>query len=126
MKEHDIEIDIECINEIFINIFNSMFNDEKFIVKMLGKRYENVIALSHNKLDCYMLFKIVKWAYGSSNCINIWKEQLIDKRRSNFVAVNDLINRYIHDKAKLNKSTEMRQYANEVKDFLAMKLNVGA
>ena len=124
LRENDIHIDIECINEICIGIFNEMFNKPKNILKLLGNDYTNVVFVSHNRLDCYMLFKAIKWIYGSSNCKNIWKDKLMSTYKSNMIALNDVIHKYVHNKNELNKSRQLKEYANEVKCYLKEKLGV--
>lgn len=124
MRENDIEIDIDCINEVCIDIFNDMFTDDKCISKLFGKDYANVIVASHKNLDCYMMFKTIKWAYGSSNCKNLWKEQMTNNRQDNLIALNDEIAKNIRCKSKLNHDATFKQYAYEVKDYLDMKLKL--
>ena len=74
MRERDICLDIAMMNDVFVSTFSAMFN--KGASKVLGEEFSNVIVLSHSHLDCYALFKTVKWAYGSSSCINVWKEKM--------------------------------------------------
>lgn len=112
LSENDIEIDIDMFNAIFMDIFN-----RRFIRKTDNKHICKTIYVSHSRLDCYMMFKTIKWAYGNSNCINVWKSKL-EARRQNIVAINDLIAKYIHNKNRMNKSNEFKKYAHEIKDFL--------
>ena len=119
-SEPDIEIDISSINEMFVSLFNDAFNDKKYANKLFNNK---TILVSHSKLDCYMMFKTIKWAYGNSNCTNLWKEKLSNKR-PNFVAINDLIARYVHNKTKMNRSAHFKQCALEVKNYLDAKLNL--
>lgn len=114
MRETDIEIDIDLFNEVFIQIFNDRFNA---IPNKKSNTVPHVIYVAHSKLDCYMVFKTIKWAYGNSNCRNIWKEHF-SSQRQNLVAVNDLISKYVHAKARINRSRELKQYALEVKQYL--------
>lgn len=120
-KEKDICIDIESLNNVFIKCFNSMFNDRRSFVKLLGSDFTNVIFLSHSHLDCYALFKIIKHIYGNSNCVNMWKEKMLEQKQ-HLVAVNELISRYVQKKNVMNKSSELREYAREVKDYLREKI----
>ena len=123
LKEDDISIDIDCINETLINIFNEMFVDPKKIESIIGKNYSNVIVVSHSHLDCYMMFKTIKWAYGRSNCINIWKEK-IERPQEVLLSLNDELAKYIKNKCLLNISGKFKKYAREVKDYLDLRLNV--
>ena len=106
---------------MFIDIFNKMFN--KHEPKRSSMPTCKTVFVSHSRLDCYMLFKTLKWAYGSSNCCNIWKEKLAS-RKPCLVAVNDLISKYIHNKSMMNKSAKFKHYAHEVKDFIDDKLGL--
>lgn len=121
LREKDIEIDIDLFNEMFIDIFNKMFN--KHEPKRSSMPTCKTVFVSHSRLDCYMLFKTIKWAYGNSNCCNIWKEKLIE-RKQNLVAVNDLVSKYIHNKSRMNRSIEFKRYALEVKDYLDKKIGI--
>lgn len=72
-----------------------------------------------------MMFKAIKWIYGSSNCVNLWKEQMVDvNRHKNFVALNDLIHRYVKNKNALNRDYELKMCVLEVKEYLAKKIGV--
>ena len=115
MRETDIEIDIDLFNEVFMQIFNDRFN--AMPKKRSSMAIPHVIYVAHSRLDCYMLFKTIKWAYGSSNCRNVWKERF-SSQRQNLVAVNDLISKYVHAKTRINRSRELKQYALEVKQYL--------
>ena len=121
MVEKDVEIGIDLFNELAMNVFNRRF------CKQCPRRsrivHPKTIYVAHSKLDCYMMFKIIKWAYGSSNCCNVWKEHL-QGMKSNLVAVNDLVSKYVHNKSRMNKSKEFRQCALEVKDFLNERLGM--
>ena len=78
LVEDGISIDIEMVNSIFVDIFNQVFNSQRGHDKVLGPHRSNVIAIAHSSLDCYMMFKTIKWAYGSANCRNVWKEDVED------------------------------------------------
>ena len=123
LKEKGISIDIDSINETLISIFNDMFNDQKKIESIVGKHHSNIIVVSHSHLDCYMMFKTIKWAYGKSNCINIWKEK-IDKPQEILLSLNDELAKHIKNKCLLNISGKFKKYAREVKDYLDMKLDI--
>lgn len=125
MKEHDIEVDISLVNDILVETFNEMFTNDKKTLKMLGDSYSNVIAVSHKNLDCYAMFKTIKWAYGSSNCTNIYKDKLIGHKPC-LVALNDLVSKYIPNKVAMNRSYEFKKCAHEVKDYLDRKLGVSS
>ena len=120
LAEKDIDIGIDLLNELLVNLFNKRFCKKE---PKRAAAKQKVIYLSHSRLDCYMLFKTLKWAYGSSNCCNIWKEKLAS-RKPCLVAVNDLISKYIHNKSMMNKSAKFKQYAHEVKDFIDDKLEL--
>ena len=121
LSERDIDISIDLLNELLVSLFNKRFCAKA--TKRSAELRPAVMYLSHSHLDCYMLFKTLKWAYGSSNCCNVWKEKLAS-RKPCLVAVNDLISKYIHNKSRMNKSTKFKQYAHEVKDYVDEKLRL--
>lgn len=122
LVEEDIEIDIDLFNELFIKIFNKKFS-KKEPKRSSHTKPSRVLFVSHSNLDCYMMFKTIKWAYGSSNCTNVWKDKL-SNRKQNLVALNDLVSKYVHNKSRANKSLELKRYAQEVKDFLDKRLGI--
>ena len=117
LSEKDIDLDIELFNELFNEIFQEI-SSKKII---LG---QNVVCISHKNLDCYMLFKIIKWIYGKSACINVYEDNNISKRKLPLVAINDLLSKYIHNRQAMNKSREFKQYALEVKQQLENLLDL--
>lgn len=121
LKEKDIKLDLVKFNTLFINIYNYLFKENN-LNKFLGSNYNNVFLIQHNNLDCYGMFKIIKYIYGKDNCVNLYKEHLEDKK-SILVAVNDKINEYINNKTELNKSKEFKNIIQEVKMYLEFCLN---
>lgn len=119
MREKDIHVDLHTLNTVFISTFNKMF--KYGACSVLGNEFKHVMMLSHSHLDCYALFKISKWTFGNSNCVNVWKEQM-QGQMQHLVAVNELIAKYVQKKTQMNKSDELKQYAKEVKGFLREKL----
>ena len=63
------------------------------------------------------MFKIIKSIYGKANCINLDKTIYLDKKIP-LVAVNDLIDKYVHNKATLQKSQDFKNVYEEVKLYL--------
>lgn len=120
LKEHDIKLDIVLFNQVFIDIFNQLFESKDAICRLLGSNFKNVIFAMNKKLDCYALFKTVKFLYGRSNCINLHKK--LECMPSPIIAVNDLICKHIHSKSALNKSKEFKIAVTEVKQFLDEKM----
>lgn len=97
--------------------------DRSVLQKMLGSDFSNVVAISHKNLDCYMMFKTIKWVYGNSNCINIWKEKMPNAHEC-LVAINELISKNIKNKSKMNKSSLFKKYALEAKCYLDEVLSI--
>lgn len=109
--EKDIKLDFELLNELFSELFSELCTKKLKLEKQLS----NVIFISHKNLDCYMVFKILKWIYGKTACVNVYKKNgLVDKKLP-LVAINDLVSRYIHNKQALNKSKDFKYCALEVK-----------
>jgi len=82
-----------------------------------------MIFLQHRNLDEYQLFKIVKWMFGNCNCTNISKEERLEENM-HIISINKLIARYSRCKRALNKSKELKLYANEIKTYLESKLSI--
>ncbi len=120
LAEQDIDVDLELFNEIFSEIFAELASKKISLKLNLG----NVVCISHKSLDCYMLFKIIKWIYGKSSCCNVYETSGLSGASLPVVAVNDLLSRYIHNKQTVNKSSEFRKCALEVKQQLAEILDV--
>lgn len=122
MRESDIEIDISLFNELLIDIFNQRFN-QRFNKSYKCSLQYKTLYVAHKRLDCYMMFKTLKWIFGNSNCINVWKECLSSDRQ-NLVALNDCISRYIHNKSQMNRSKDFKKCALEVRSFMQNKLGI--
>lgn len=121
LKEHDIKLDLILFNQIATDIFDELFLDERKVLRMLGKEYRNVLFIKHKNLDCYSMFKAIKWIYGKSNCTNLYLEKF-KNQHSPIVAVNELIDRYVHSKTIVNKSKEFKQYIAEIQQFVSEKI----
>ena len=115
LREQDIVIDMVQFNEICCNVFNKMF----FGCGISSQKH--VIFLTHKNLDCYSLFKILKCIFGKANCINM-RDQFFGDIRAPIIAVNDLIDKSIHNKTQVNKDKRFKMLFNEVKQFIDMKL----
>ena len=48
LKEKDIKVDISAINDIVCQIFNKMFTNRKYILKLIGSEYSNVFFVTNN------------------------------------------------------------------------------
>ena len=116
LKEKDIKIDLVLFNQVMSDIFNEFFSKD-----VLGKKYRNVMFIRHNKLDCYSMYKTLKYLYGKSNCINLY-DNFIDKR-SPIVAINELIDKYVNNKVAMNRSDDFKTYVNEIKQYINQRLD---
>ena len=67
------------------------------------------------------MFKTIKWAFGNSNCVNVWKTSMQNVKPC-LVAVNDLVSKYIANKTAMNKSKDFKAIALEVKSYLDEKI----
>jgi hypothetical protein len=123
LKESDILIDIDIFNSIVMEIFNECFSNDNICNKLFGEYSKNIIFITHNKLDCYMVFKAIKWIYGQSNCVNVWKNTL-NSPCNNIVALNDLISKYVNNKRMLNSNMQFKIYVNEIKQYLQEKIGI--
>ena len=120
IKEKDIKIDISMLNFAAESVFNDLFAGKKSDVKKLLVKRPNTIFIKHNALDCYSMFKTVKWVLGKSACVSLHKK--FKGCKSCIVAVNDLVADSIKDKSKLNGSIYYKKVAAEVKQFLEERL----
>ena len=123
LKESDILIDIDMFNSIAIEVFNEIFSSEQVKRKLFNDDAHNIIFISHNHLDCYMVFKAIKWIFGHSNCVNIWKNKL-NAPCDHILAINDLVSRYSNNKRLLNSNKIFKQYAYEIKEYLTGMLGI--
>lgn len=118
LKETDISIDMAEFNEIFDSIFIDAFRHGFTGIKNAER---GVFAIMHRRLDCYAIFKIIKYLYGRTNCINIWKEEGGLETRC-IISVNSLIDKYVNNKTAMNKSREFKQIVSEVKQYADEKI----
>ena len=123
LRERDIVIDMYEMSNVFIDIFADFFRSKTCILKNFGVRYENMIFVTHSRLDCYSMFKVLKYIFGKSNCINLFAEKF-KHRPAYLVAVNDLIDKYVVNKHKLNSSKEFKRIIDEVKQFVNLRLGI--
>lgn len=110
LKEQDIKIDRVLMNNACIMLFNEFFGKKE--VKLKKDIYKNIIFVQHKHLDCYSVFKLVKHAFGRSNCVNM-HEALFKDCKSPIVAVNDLIDKYVN-KTCMNISGEFKLAGKEL------------
>jgi hypothetical protein len=120
LKEKDIDINILKFNDICNKLFNDFFS-KNILTKKLGNEYRNIIFIQHSQLDCYTLFKTIKFIYGKSNCFNM--KEIISKNTElpPLVAINEIIKRYINC-SNLNKSQKMKIISEEIKQYIDEKI----
>lgn len=104
------------LNSAIDNVFDDLFKSSK----LLGDGYENVFCIKHQSLDCYSMFKTIKWVYGKSSCVNLCKT--LDLPDECLVAVNDLVSKNVKNKSALNSSLRFKKIAIEVRQFLQEKI----
>lgn len=119
LKEKDIKIDSLKFNEACLNVFKKFFSDELFLKR--HQLLKNVVFIQHSKLDCYSLFKILKCILGRVNCHNL-HDELFKGITSPIVAVNDLIDKYIHNKIQANKDARFKKMYSEIKQFVELRI----
>ena len=114
-REKDLLADTVLFNKMLTDIFNRYF-DGKNLERSLGKGYSNVHFIQHRRLDCYLMFKTIKYIYGKTNCRNMFLEKGIKNNRV-ILAVNEMVDKVI-DKRVLNGSIQMKIIAKEVRQYL--------
>ena len=117
ISEKDISINLVKFNEVLIEIFNDLFKSRKNIDKYIGKKYRNLFFIQHRNLDCYCMYRIVKYLYGKTNCVNLHKEKLADIGQI-IVSLNDLICKYVHSKRELIKSDDFKSIRDEISGYM--------
>lgn len=124
LREKDIKLDMLKFNEVCVKVFNEFFSGKNKVERYFGKEYvRNLVFVQHKHLDCYSLFKMIKFMYGRTNCRNLYEERF-KECMCPLIAVNDLIDRYVHNKTALNKDVDFKQYVEEVKRFLKASLGI--
>lgn len=113
LNEDDIDIDIDALNGSAMSIFNKYFNDPSSLKDV----HSSIMFISHSKLDCYMMFKVLKWAYGDVNCVNLW-DRCKTSKDEHLVSLNSLIARFADGKKILSKNAMFKRCANEVKAYV--------
>ena len=119
LKEQDIKIDRVLMNNACIMLFNEFFGKKE--VKLKKDVYKNIIFVQHKHLDCYSVFKLVKHAFGRSNCVNM-HEALFKDCKSPIVAVNDLIDKYVN-KTCMNISGEFKLAGKELVQYINERIS---
>ena len=115
LKEHDIKIDCLEFNEFLVELFDEFFKQS---AKHQGI-FKNVMFATHKNLDCYAIFKVLKWTYGKTTTINLYKSFGLSKRKLPLVAINDLLSKYICNKEDLSKCKKFKQSAEELREYAA-------
>ena len=117
LREHDILFDNNMLNSSAIDIFNSLFKKQN-AGKISNLDFSNVYFVSHSKLDCYAMFKIIKQIYGKTNCVNVCKQLSLHDKMQPYVAINELVDRYINNKLAIIKSDRLQNIKQEVKQYI--------
>ena len=114
-REKDIDLDIDAFNSALDEVFDRMFSDRRRFLSAVGKDRANVFPIRHRLLDCYSVFKALKYVYGKSNCVNLYTELFSGDRRC-FVSVNDMIDAYTA-KASANSSPAFKRAVGELREY---------
>lgn len=122
LKDKSIKIDLLKFNKIFNDIFLEFFKDQKKLISVLDLKYNNVFFIQNSNIDCYSLFKIIKHLYGKNNCNNLYLAKYKDIKPL-FIAINDLINKYINKKTEMCKSENFKKITIEIKQFIDQKIS---
>lgn len=115
LKEKGIHLDLLEFNNILVELFNEMFKESS--AKTKNKFFKNILFMTHKHLDCYAIFKILKFHYGKSSVCNLYKKNNLERRNLPLIAVNELVSKYISNKTNLNSSSKFKEYASEVKQY---------
>ncbi len=120
IKESGIDIDIELMNEVLWEIFVDFLSSKA----KLGSEYKNVIFIVHDRLDCYTVFKILKWLYGKSSCVNLYEREKMSRMNLPLVSINEVLSKYIHNKTKMNTSKELKVFSSELKQYVDSRISL--
>lgn len=122
LREKDIHIDMKFITDIFLDVFIKFFSSKSAVLKEFGASYQNVVFIMHNRLDCYLMFKVLKYVFGAKNCVNVYAEKLSNEPKC-IIAVNELIDKYITNKKEINKSKDFVNIVNEIRRYSSECIN---
>lgn len=113
LREQDIKIDDLAFNEVLVEIFNELFKKSN----KHQSTFKNVMFVTHKCLDCYAIFKILRWTYGKSATINLYEATGLDKKRLPLTSINELLGKHIHNRAALSKNAKFKQSAKELNEY---------
>lgn len=116
IREKDVKIDSVMFNSSADAVFREMFSDRGRWIDFLGGGRLGVFAVTHSRLDCYAVFKALKYLYGGSNCVNVWKDEM-QREKPCVTAVNDLIDKYSAHMSKMNRSPAFRDAVEELRRY---------
>jgi hypothetical protein len=114
LKEKDVVFDMSMFQAASDSFFDVLF--ARGGAAALGPGYQNVVAIRHRRLDCYAVFKSLKYIYGADACVNVWKESLSGERPC-LTATNDLICKYVNCKTEMNRSPEFKKAVAELRQY---------
>ena len=114
--ERDIKIDLDLFNSVLEDVFIDLF-DRKRAKKFLGTRFRNVFFLRHPVLDCYMVFKVLRFSYGRNSVENVVKTEGM-KVDVGLRSLNERIDENVSGKIPFLKSESMAPVRDEVMDFV--------
>ncbi len=113
LREQDIKLDDLEFNEVLVEIFNEFFKKSSKHQSI----FKNIMFVTHRNLDCYAIFKILKWTYGRSATVNLYERAGLSKQKLPLVAVNDLLSKHIHNKEALSRNAKFKQSARELNEY---------
>lgn len=117
LAENDIDVDMKAFIGAFDSVFARFFSGEDEWLN--GRR--NVVFVKHKLLDCYTVFKALKFIYGPSACVNTYKEKG-ESARECLLSLNELVDADVTDKTSLNGMPEFKKAVKELKAFLEEKI----
>ena len=113
LREQDIKLDDLEFNEVLVEIFNELFKKSTKHQSF----FKNIMVVTHKNLDCYAIFKILKWTYGKSATVNLYEATGMSKKKLPLVAINDLLSKHIHNKEALSRNMKFKQSAKELREY---------
>lgn len=122
LNEDDIKIDIVKFNQACVGAFNHFFGSSAKRDRQQQQK-NNVVFITHKNLDCYSMFKVLKFIFGKSNCVNL-HQQAFNKIKAPIIAVNDLIDKHINNKSAANKDKRFKAIVTEVQQFINLMTQV--
>ena len=122
LKVDRIKIDLSTFNSIFEEIFEEFMKRGTLFKKFFKGNEKNLYFLKDYRLDCYMVYSIIKKHFGKVNVCNMFEENKKDMTRGLY-SVNNKIDEYTVGIKGILESDELKGTVTQIKQFLDICVN---